>query len=267
MTKIGIIGNGFVGNAIYQNIKDKIKDVFVFDVDSQKSYNTKDETISCDIVFVCLPTPMKEKNGGECNLSYIDTFFDSLPNDIDGIFVIKSTVPIGTTKNISQKRTDLKIIHNPEFLTARNSVEDFNSADRNIIGGYLEWAEILRTFYSEYFPHIPTTIVSSDESETIKYFSNTYLSVKVAYFNLLYDLCQKLGMDYDDVKDGIISDKRIGVSHTLVPGIDGDRGFGGTCFPKDLNALTETLKDNELNFEILKSIWDYNVTIRKKIDW
>ena len=80
---------------------------------------------------------MKEKNGGECNLSYIDTFFDSLPNDIDGIFVIKSTVPIGTTKNISQKRTDLKIIHNPEFLTARNSVEDFNSADRNIIGGYL----------------------------------------------------------------------------------------------------------------------------------
>ena len=74
MTKIGIVGNGFVGNAIYQNIKDKIKDVFVFDVDSQKSYNTKDETISCDIVFVCLPTPMKEKNGGECNLSYIDTF-------------------------------------------------------------------------------------------------------------------------------------------------------------------------------------------------
>ena len=119
MTKIGIIGNGFVGNAIYQNIKDKIKDVFVFDVDSQKSYNTKDETINCDIVFVCLPTPMREKNGGECNLSYIDTFFDSLPNNINGIFVIKSTVPIGATKNISQRRTDLKIIHNPEFLTAR----------------------------------------------------------------------------------------------------------------------------------------------------
>ena len=129
-------------------------------------------------------------------------------NNINGIFVIKSTGPIGATKNISQKRTDLKIIHNPEFLTARNSVEDFNSADRNIIGGYLEWAEILKTFYSEYFPHIPTTIVSSDESETIKYFSNTYLSVKVAYFNLLYDLCQKLGMNYDNVKDGIISDKK-----------------------------------------------------------
>lgn len=265
--KIGIIGNGFVGNAIYQNVKDKISNVFVFDVDSKKSHNTKEEVLNCDIIFVCLPTPMKEKFGGKCDLSYIDNFFSSIPKDKNGIFVIKSTVPIGTTKKLCENRSDLKIIHNPEFLTARNSVEDFNNADRNIIGGNEEWARTLENFYSMYFPHIPTTIVSSDESETIKYFSNTYLSVKVAYFNLMYDLCQNLGIDYDNVKNGVISDKRIGSSHTLVPGIDGDRGFGGACFPKDLNALTETFKQNQLNFKILESIWDYNLSVREKIDW
>ena len=265
--KVGIIGNGFVGNAIYQNIKDKIENLFVFDVDENKSISSYDDTIKSDIVFVCLPTPMKDKMGGECNLSYVDQFFDSLPNDLNGIFVIKSTVPIGTTKKLSDKRKDLKIIHNPEFLTARNSVEDFNNADRNIIGGEIELSKKLESFYSQYFPHISTFLVSSDESEAIKYFSNTYLSLKVAYFNLMYDLCEKIGMNFENVRNCVSLDKRIGGSHTFVPGIDGDRGFGGTCFPKDLNALNDTFKQHNLNESILEEIWKYNMQIRNVIDW
>lgn len=265
--KVGIIGNGFVGNAIYQNIKDKIQNLFVFDVDDSKRLSSYEDTIESDIIFVCLPTPMKDRMGGECNLSYIDNFFDSLPSNLNGIFVIKSTVPIGTTKRLSEKRNDLNIIHNPEFLTARNSVEDFNNADRNIIGGDESSSLILKKFYDEYFSHIPTFIVSSNESETIKYFSNTYLSVKVAYFNLLYDLCEKLEMDFESIRKCVSSDKRIGNSHTYVPGIDGDRGFGGTCFPKDLNALNDTLEKSELNSSILSEIWKYNMQIRNVIDW
>lgn len=264
---IGIIGNGFVGNAIYQNLKDKIQDLFVFDVDKSKSLNSYEQTINSDFVFICLPTPMKDKMGGECNLSYIDNFFESLPNDLESIFVIKSTVPIGTTKRLSEKRNDLKILHNPEFLTARNSVEDFNNADRNIIGGEIELSQKLELFYSQYFPHIPTILVTSDESESIKYFSNTYLSVKVAYFNLMYDLCDKMGMDFEKVRSSVSLDKRIGESHTFVPGVDGDRGFGGTCFPKDLNALKYTLENNNLNTSILSEVWDYNMKIRNVIDW
>lgn len=267
MTKVGIIGNGFVGNAIYQNLRFKIDNLFVYDVDPLKSLSDYEETINCDIIFVCLPTPMKDKMGGECNLGYINDFFKKLPTSLKGIFVIKSTVPIGTTKKLSILRKDLNIVHNPEFLTARNSVEDFNNSDRNIIGGNQKLSETLKAFYMNYFPHIPTVIVSSEESESIKYFSNTYLSVKVAYFNLMYDLCKKIGIDYENVRKGVISDKRIGESHSSVPGIDGDRGFGGTCFPKDLNALNETFRENNINTEILDSIWKYNMTVRKLIDW
>jgi UDPglucose 6-dehydrogenase len=265
--KVGIIGNGFVGNAIYQNLKDKVENLFVFDIDKTKSISSYDETINSDIIFVCLPTPMKDKMGGECNLTYVEEFFDSLPSNLSGIFVIKSTVPIGTTKKLSNKRNDLRIIHNPEFLTARNSVEDFNSADRNIIGGDASLTKKLEDFYLNYFPHIQNILVTSEESESIKYFSNTYLSLKVAYFNLMYDLCEKIGMSFENVRNGVSLDKRIGTSHTFVPGVDGDRGFGGTCFPKDLNALKYTLEENELNSSILSEIWKYNMQIRNVIDW
>lgn len=267
MYKVGIIGNGFVGNAIYQNLKNKIINLYVFDVDKSKSFDSYERVINSNIIFVCLPTPMKNKMGGECNLSYIDDFFNSLPLNLEGIFVIKSTIPIGTTKKLLERRKDLKIIHNPEFLTARNSVTDFYNSERNILGGNNQWCKKIEQFYLKYFPHIPNIIVSSDESESIKYFSNSFLSVKVAYFNLIYELCEKLEMNYENVRSGIISDSRIGSSHTLVPGIDEDYGFGGTCFPKDLNSLIETLKNNHINHDILNEIWKYNLSIRKNIDW
>lgn len=267
MNKIGIIGNGFVGNAIYQNIRNKVNTVCVFDVNQTKSTHSYEETISSDIVFVCLPTPMKERFGGECDLSYINEFFENLPSNLSGIFVIKSTVPVGTTEKISSNRKDLKIVHNPEFLTARNSVNDFLNAERNIIGGNEEWAKVIENFYLAHFPHISNILVNSNESEAIKYFSNTFLSVKVAYFNLMYDFCEKIGINYENVKNGVIADSRIGSSHTKVPGVDGDRGFGGTCFPKDLNALNETFRENDLNTSILKEIWEYNISIRELIDW
>lgn len=267
MYKVGIIGNGFVGNAIYQNLKNKIINLYVFDVDPNKSMDSYEKAINSNIVFVCLPTPMKDRMGGECNLSYIEEFFKNLPFNLNGIFVIKSTIPIGTTEKLSKFRPDLKIIHNPEFLTARNSVEDFYNAERNILGGDLELCKKIEQFYLKHFPHIPNIIVNSNESESIKYFSNSFLSVKVAYFNLMYELCQKIGINYDSVKNGVIADSRIGASHSLVPGVDGDFGFGGTCFPKDLNSLIKTLENNCVNSSILSEVWNYNLSIRKNIDW
>jgi len=258
---IGIVGNGFVGNAVHQNLKDKVS-CKVFDVDKNKSPNTLSEVLSQKFIFVCLPTPMKIS--GECDLSILDNFFQNLPQDIEGTFIIKSTVPIGTTKKYSK---DYKVIHNPEFLTARNAVEDFKNSERNIIGGESELCEKFAEFFNSIFPHIPNIITTSDESETIKYFSNTFLSLKVAYFNKMYDLCEKLDMNYETVCNGVTSDSRIGKSHSKVPGIDGDRGFGGTCFPKDLNSLIIQMESNGINADVLKSVWTYNQQIRKVIDW
>lgn len=258
---IGIIGNGFVGNAVYQNFRDKVN-CKVYDVDKNRSLNTLEEVLKQRYIFVCLPTPMRSI--GECDTSILDSFFENLPENIEGTFVIKSTVPIGTTKKYSKQ---YKVIHNPEFLTARNAVHDFRNSERNVIGGDYELCYKFAVMFGEMFPHIPNIIVSSDESEAIKYFSNTFLTLKVAYFNKMYDMCEKLGMDYEKVCMGVKSDSRIGESHTKVPGIDGDRGFGGTCFPKDLNSLIVQMENNEINADFLKEIWKYNQEIRKVIDW
>ena len=260
---IGIIGNGFVGNAVYQNFRDKVS-TKVYDVDKNRSLNTLDEVINQNFVFVCLPTPMT--SDGSCDTSILDEFFNTLPNidNEETIFVIKSTVPVGTTKRLASKH---RVIHNPEFLTARNAVNDFVNSDRNIIGGERELAEKFAEMFFLNFRNIPNMIVSSDESETIKYFSNTFLAYKVAYFNKMYDFCQTLGLDYDKVAQGVSADHRIGPSHTKVPGIDSDRGFGGTCFPKDLNSLIVQMESAGVNADMLKEVWKYNEQIRTCIDW
>jgi len=169
---IGIIGNGFVGNAVYQNFRDKVK-CKVYDVDKNRSLNTLGEVINCDFIFVCLPTPMKES--GECDLTIIDDFFENLPECIPATFVIKSTIPIGTTKTYTEK---YNVIHNPEFLTARNAIQDFANNERNIVGGDVDLCVEFVTMFEKYFPNIPSIITTSDESEAIKYFSNTFLAIK-----------------------------------------------------------------------------------------
>lgn len=264
--KIGVVGNGFVGNAVFENMKEKY-DSYVYDKDINKSLNTIEEVYSCDIIFVCLPTPMRSADGGECNLTIIEDFFSQIPKEINGIFAIKSTVPIGTTEKLRKSRKDLRIVHNPEFLTAANAKQDFKNSERNVIGGAPEDCKVLENCLKNLLPKTENILVTSTESEAIKYFSNTFLATKVAYFNLIYDLCQKLNIDYNSVVSGVCSDTRIGKSHSKTPGPDGDRGFGGTCFPKDLNALIHTFKENNLDNVMLQNIWKYNKKIRKKWDW
>ena len=258
---VGIVGNGFVGNAVYQNLRDKAR-CKVFDVDKNRCLSPLEEVIHQDFIFVCLPTPMKST--GECDLSILDDFFEYLPDNLVGTFVIKSTVPIGTTNKYTERHN---VIHNPEFLTARNAVEDFGKAERNVVGGNKELCVDFTCFFEACFPKIPSIIVSSDESEAIKYFSNTFLAYKVAYFNKIHDLCKAVGMNYTNVRRGVITDSRIGKSHTQVPGIDNDRGFGGTCFPKDLNSLISQFDEHGVNSDMFKEVWKYNKEIRTVIDW
>jgi len=264
--KIGIVGNGFVGNALYENFKLKF-DTKVYDVLEEKCLNSLDEVLSSDVVFVCLPTPMSLSEKCECNLEIIYDFFNGIEKECKAIFAIKSTVPISTTKKIKEFRKDLKIVHNPEFLTAINAKQDFANSSRNVIGGEEKEAKILLDIYEYMFPNAENILVSSDESEMIKYFANTFLATKVSFFNLVYDVCQKYSSNYQNVINGICSDDRIGYSHSKVPGPDGDRGFGGTCFPKDINALINILENDGINNSILKEVWEYNKKVRNNWDW
>ena len=264
---IGVVGNGFVGNAVAKGFSGKVNEIRVYDIDESKSTHGYLETMTSDYVFICLPTPMVDVEGGKCNLSIIEEFFKELPTTIDGIIIIKSTVPVGTTERLSKKYPYLKIIHNPEFLTANNAEEDFINSDRHVIGGKKGIREWVVGMYNFCFPDVPILSMSSNESELVKYFANCFLATKVMVFNEMKFLCNNLDMDFDTIMSGVVMDNRIGNSHTQVPGPDGEYGFGGTCFPKDINSLIHTMEENGIDPLILKSVWEQNKKYRMGWDW
>ena len=265
-TTVGIIGNGFVGGAVANGLK-SFADIRIYDALKERSTHHYNDVIFSDFIFVCLPTPMVDVEGGKCNLSIVEEFFSTLPSICEGIFVIKSTVPIGTTKKLSDKYPHLKIIHNPEFLTAANANEDFINADRTVIGGEEEWVSRIIPLY-ENFKNTPILTMNSTESECVKYFANCFLATKLMVFNEMKMLCNEIEeVDYSSLMNGVISDNRIGNSHYDAPGEDGEYGFGGTCFPKDINSLIYTMEKHGVDPLVLKSVWEQNKNYRKLWDW
>tara|TARA_B100000085_G_C18548791_1_gene514986 strand:- start:1352 stop:2206 length:855 start_codon:yes stop_codon:yes gene_type:complete len=275
MNKIGIIGNGFVGSAISSGFIHHVESLKVFDKNPSRSANTLKECLGQDIVFVCLPTPMSLSKNGKCDLSIIESCFNEINSlGSSSIFVIKSTVPVGTTSSLQEKFPKLKILHSPEFLTARTARLDFITPSRNVIGFPKDFysklhgvpAEVV-SLYESRFPGINTFLMDSESTEMIKYIANCFFAVKVSYFNEVKLLCDKMDIDYDQVMGGVLSDGRIGVSHFEVPGHDGKPGFGGTCFPKDINSFINLMIDNEINPNVLKGAWKTNLNVRPEKDW
>ena len=264
---IGIVGNGFVGGAVANGIK-PFADIRIYDALKERSTHHYNDVIFSDFIFVCLPTPMVDVEGGKCNLSIVEKFFEELPSVCDGIFIIKSTVPIGTTKKLCEKYPHLKIIHNPEFLTAANANDDFINADRTVLGGEKEWVKPVKKMYKKIFPNIPIYTMKSTESECVKYFANCFLASKLMFFNEMKVFTESIkNVNYDTIIEGVISDNRIGNSHYDVPGPDGEYGFGGTCFPKDINSLIHTMEEHEVDPIILRSVWNQNKNYRLNWDW
>jgi UDPglucose 6-dehydrogenase len=256
---IGIVGQGFVGNAVYQKFK-KYYDVVTNDLDENKSTSTLPNLVMiCDTIFLCLPTPMKES--GQCDLSILENVLGEMDLLVDNLesertIIIKSTIPPGTTKKWNEKYESLNILFNPEFLTERNAVEDYNNQNRIIIGGprpYTTEAHIIKT--------------DSTHAEMVKYLTNTFLSTKVSFANEIYQLCEVVGIDYDKVVEYATLDERLGNSHWMVPGHDGDFGFGGHCFPKDLSALISLSEKYNTTNNVLKSVRNTNDKVRKNRDW
>ena len=262
---IGIIGQGFVGNAVYQKFK-SYYEVSTYDLDSSKCNATEQETLSNEIIFICLPTPMDRD--GSCNVDLIKEALRkcSLSDSVKTV-VIKSTVSPGTTAKLNSLYPLFDIIFNPEFLTEANAVNDFNNQNRIILGGPRPATTVMRQVYSKVFPKAHIIKTDSTHAEMVKYLTNTFLATKVSFANEIYQICNGLRVDYDKVVEYATLDDRLGKSHWNVPGPDGDFGFGGHCFPKDLQALLNLSEDLDTENNVLCATQETNNNVRKKRDW
>ncbi len=263
---IGIIGQGFVGNAIYQKFKNYY-DVKTFDIKGMMHCNSrKEETMSCDIVFVCLPTPMNQD--GSCHTDIVEEAVADISTLSKGnIVVIKSTIPPGTVAKWNKRYNNLNIAFNPEFLTEANAVSDFENQTRVILGGPRSATTKLKTIYSKVFPKATIVKTDSTYAEMVKYVTNSFLATKVSFANEMYQICNKLEVDYDKIIEYATYDERLGKSHWSVPGPDGDFGYGGHCFPKDVKALINLALDLNIGPRMLTAVDFKNNDVRENRDW
>jgi UDPglucose 6-dehydrogenase len=167
------------------------------------------------------------------------------------------------------KFKNIQIVFNPEFLTEANSVEDFKNQNRIIIGGPRLANTKVKKIFAKAFPKVPIIKTSSTIAEMVKYFLNCFLATKVSFANEMYEICNYLKIDYDKVTEYAIYDERLGKSHLNVPGPDGDFGYGGHCFPKDVKALINVAMevDSDVDPIMLKATNNKNNKIRKNRDW
>lgn len=273
MEQIGIIGQGFVGSAVREGMQNYFK-VFAFDKDPNKFSNCSSlfaVVESTELTFLCVPTPMRKS--GECDLSILNAALTDISESVKAlnkkgyVVVIKSTIPPGTTEKLNTMYPLLDIVFNPEFLTEANAVDDYKNQNRIVIGGERPSSTKVKQVFAKAFPNVPIIKTSSTIAEMIKYVTNTFLALKVSYANEMYQICQGLQIDYDKVIEYARYDNRLGNSHWSVPGPDGDFGFGGHCFPKDIAALQYLAKQLNVDTVILNAAIDKNKEVRTDLDW
>lgn len=267
---IGIIGNGFVGHATTTLACDSVKTI-VYDKDPSKCYPSDmkfEDLKNCDLIFISVPTPMFTT--GKCNLNIIDSVITDLTklNYPMKNVIIRSTVPPGTSDKYNCSFM-------PEFLTEQNYLRDFKNNNCWILGTTCKYVE--QTFTKVInFAHKEGRITSNNtyvvkpvEAEIIKYGRNNFMAVKVAFFNEYSNVTNEHGCDFEKVRNGICMDHRITHSHSYVPGPDGRKGFGGTCFPKDINAMIYHMEnDLELKSYVLTNSYKRNIEVdRVEKDW
>ena len=264
---IGLIGKGFVGDAVFKNLNNK-HEFYVYDIDESKRNipDIKTLTSKAKIIFVALPTPMKKD--GSCDLSIIfNTMTELNENYNDNVIILKSTVVPGTCDQILSVYPKLRLVFSPEFLTEANYVEDFKNCNRVILGGDFVDTVKCAEMFKQVFPNKHYLFTNHKTAEMVKYFINNFLSVKVTFANEIKQICDASDISYNEVKNLALFDERIGKSHFMVPGPDGEYGYGGTCFPKDINAMINYCKTIGVDPQILEASWDKNLKIRNDKDW
>ena len=259
---VGVIGNGFVGESQAFAFSSTCE-IKVFDKNPLKSINTLNEVLESDFIFVCVPTPMK-KDGSQ-DFSFIDNVFETAKKG--PVYIIKSTVLPGSTKKLQDKFNELDIVFSPEFLTERTAKLDMLTQTRIIFGGDKNLTKKCEELFSQRFMNRTFIHTDSTTAEYIKYMNNNFFAAKVSIMNEYYRLGKIIGIDWETALHGFAADQRIGDSHLHVPGPDGKLGFGGTCFPKDINALISFANENGTKMNTLEAAWKTNLEVRPEEDW
>ncbi|MDP2656593.1 MAG: hypothetical protein Q8P11_03470 [bacterium] len=260
---IGIIGHGFVGKA--QEFLFKTKDLPILYHDKFLESMTLEEVVQeTDYIFVCVPTPYKDD---AIDLTIIDEVIGQiapLAANTKKIVIIKSTVIPGTTSTYKKKYPDCHFAMSPEFLREKHYEEDVMNPDRIVVGSdEKDIATRVVDLYKMALPDAHYFESDATSAEMVKYMSNCFLATKVIFANEMFDLCEVLNVDYDTVKVMVSADTRIGGYMDVTEW----RGFGDKCFPKDMIALRALFKKMGVNDDLLKTVWEKNLRIRKVRNW
>lgn len=285
MSKIAVIGTGYVGLTTGACFSALGHDVVCADIDEQKVESLRrgeipileaglDQIVhegiesgrltfvlgaaaaaaDCEFAYLCVPTP--QGDDGSADLSYIQAaakeIADVLPSE--AVVVNKSTVPVGSTRVVERAlgRDDVSVVSNPEFLREGSAVHDFMNPDRIVIGADSQSAAIkVASLYLGVTA--PLVVTDPASAETIKYAANSFIATKISFINAVAAICEAVGADINDVVLGIGYDKRIG-HEFLRPG----PGYGGSCFPKDTRAMVKIAEEGGYEFDLLKGVIEVN---------
>lgn len=245
MIKVGIIGCGFVGGALKTWLEENNKDVRIFVSDPPKGFN--DDLSEIDIAFLQIHVPTEDD--GSQDLSLMTELIKGLPNV--PVFV-RTTILPGTSNKLS-KETGHQVCYMPEFLTERTHIEDFRKQTMVFTGAV---ALLRQVFIGKKY-----TVMSPLEAELTKYIHNVFGAYKVTYFNAAKEYCDRMGADWNNVHRGVLLSGYINETHTFVPGPDGKCGYGGKCFPKDVNAFAEMTAGTSMG-TLIKNLHELNVHFR-----
>jgi len=270
--KIGIIGKGFVGSAVQFGFSantgcDAI--VKVYDKDPNKSQHSLEEVVNdSDFIFLSVPTPSNPD--GSINLDIVNQALNDIDkvNNHDPIILLRSTMIPGSTRKFQENFSRLNLVFNPEFLTERSANFDFINQARFILGGSQKNTSKVADLYKWRFgKSIPVIETSFETAELIKYMNNCFFATKVSFMNEMRLISDSCNADWELAVEGFIRDGRIGHSHLNVPGHDGKFGFGGSCFPKDIQAMIDFGESFGLEMNTLKGAWATNIKVRPEKDW
>lgn len=259
MQAIAIMGTGMVGSALERYFRSVhiTPDLY----DPPRGLNDRAVLDRAEVIFVAVPTPYYLNPVGFDD-SYLRAAFDAIPGEGKTV-VIKSTVLPGTTDRFQELYPQHRILFNPEFLTETTADFDMVHPNRQIMG-YTPKSRCDAELVMGLLPPAPfERIIPAMAAELVKYFSNAFYALKVAYANQMYDLCQKLGADYDSIKECAQADPMVGKTHLEIFH-KGYRGYGGKCLPKDTRAIIQLAEANGLDVTLLRAAEAYNNELCKK---
>lgn len=260
MRSLGIIGMGYVGQAVAAAYKDKVNSLICYDIDSSKGSDQFKSLFKAEAIFVCVPSPANVD--GSCNGQILKETLDKL-SSYKRLIISKTTATPDIYEKLGHNFDNL--VYVPEFLTARNSILDYTNETSAIVGGSDSDYKNLATNIIKIGQSKITRIHLCDikEAAFVKYVENCFLATKVVFMNEMAQLAQQCNLSWDTIAVLLQKDPRVGLSHCRVPGHDGQLGFGGHCFPKDTMAFLNYAASMKSELSLLSLAVEKNQHLRQ----